>query len=334
LLLDEIGELSLAMQVKLLRALQEREVRRVGENRSRRIDVRVIAATHRHLAQDVEAGTFRQDLYYRLKVVELHVPPLRERREDLLPLARVLLKDAATRMKRKISGFAPETADRLLAYPWPGNVRELENTMERAVALARGLRVELEDLPEEIRNRPTMPTLAPGVVHSLADIEKSYILEVLHLNGGNQTLTARQLQIGSATLYRKLKSYASEHPPESSSEHPPESSSEHPPESSSEGAPAGVLLGAPVGVAPEAPAVVPKAPAVVPGAPAVVPRPSRSTCPSRPRGTRRRSRDPGPRSPLTRCKEAPAPARSRPLEPPVTQATGLLEPRGSSIRQA
>lgn len=214
LLLDEIGEISLGMQVKLLRALQEREIRRVGENRSRRVDARVIAATHRHLAQDVDAGTFRQDLYYRLKVVELHVPPLRERREDLLPLARVLLKDAAARMKRKISGLAPETADRLLAYPWPGNVRELENTMERAVALARGPRVELDDLPEEIRTRVVAPSIPPGVVRPLAAIEKEYILHLLGQNGGNQTLTARQLQIGSATLYRKLKSYASGQAPE------------------------------------------------------------------------------------------------------------------------
>ena len=139
------------MQVKLLRALQEREIRRVGENKSRQVDVRVVAATNRDLAHGVAGGAFRQDLYYRLKVVELHVPPLRERRDDILPLARVLLADAALRMKRKISGLAPRAADQLLRYEWPGNVRELENAMERAVALARGSRVELEDLPEEIR---------------------------------------------------------------------------------------------------------------------------------------------------------------------------------------
>ena len=153
LLLDEVGEVSPGMQVKLLRALQEREIRRVGENKSRRVDVRVVAATNRDLAHGVAGGTFRQDLYYRLKVVELHVPPLRERRDDVLPLARVLLADAALRMKRKISGLAPGAADQLLRYEWPGNVRELENAMERAVALARGSRVELEDLPEEIRQR-------------------------------------------------------------------------------------------------------------------------------------------------------------------------------------
>src|ERR1044071_3726243 len=117
------------MQVKLLRALQEREIRRVGENRNRRVDVRVLAATNRDLAHGVAGGTFRQDLYYRIKVVELHVPALRERRDDMLPLARVLLADAALRMKRKVSGVAPRAADQILRYEWPGNVRELENTM-------------------------------------------------------------------------------------------------------------------------------------------------------------------------------------------------------------
>jgi two-component system response regulator HydG len=206
LLLDEVGEVSPAMQVKLLRALQEREVRRVGENKSRRVDVRVVAATNRDLAHGVAGGAFRQDLYYRLKVVELHVPPLRDRRDDILPLARVLLADAALRMKRKISGLVPEAADQLLRYGWPGNVRELENAMERAVALARGSRVELEDLPEEIRRTLPRP-VASDVVRPLAAVEQEYILAALELNEGNQTRTAEQLQIGSATLYRKLKSY-------------------------------------------------------------------------------------------------------------------------------
>jgi two-component system, NtrC family, response regulator HydG len=207
LLLDEVGEVSPGMQVKLLRALQEREIRRVGENKSRRVDVRVVAATNRDLAHGVAGGAFRQDLYYRLKVVELHVPPLRERRDDLLPLARVLLADAAIRMKRKISGLAPGAVDQLLRYEWPGNVRELENAMERAVALARGSRVELEDLPEEIRRAFPKPVATSGAVRPLDEIEKEYILAALELNGGNQTHTAEQLRIASATLYRKLKSY-------------------------------------------------------------------------------------------------------------------------------
>jgi DNA-binding NtrC family response regulator/predicted hydrocarbon binding protein len=207
LLLDEVGEVSPGMQVKLLRALQEREIRRVGENKSRKVDVRVLAATNRDLAHGVASGEFRQDLYYRLKVVELRVPPLRGRRDDVLPLARVLLADAALRMKRKITGLAPDAADQLLRYEWPGNVRELENAMERAVALARGARVQLEDLPDEIRQSGPRPVATRGKVQPLETIEKEYILAAMELNDGNQTHTAKQLRIGSATLYRKLKSY-------------------------------------------------------------------------------------------------------------------------------
>ncbi|MFH2010265.1 MAG: sigma-54-dependent Fis family transcriptional regulator [bacterium] len=207
LLLDEIGEVSPGMQVKLLRVLQESEIRRVGENRSRTVNVRVLAATNRDLARGVAEGTFRQDLYYRLKVVELHVPPLRDRRDDILPLARVLLVDAALRMARKISSLAPGAADQLLRYEWPGNVRELENAMERAVALALGSRVELEDLPEEIRQAFPKPVVSGAVVQSLLEVEKEYILAVLERNGGNQTRSAEQLGIGSATMYRKLKKY-------------------------------------------------------------------------------------------------------------------------------
>jgi DNA-binding NtrC family response regulator len=207
LLLDEVGDVSSAMQVKLLRALQEGEIRRVGENKSRKVDVRILAATNRDLAQGVSGGAFRQDLYYRLKVVELKFPSLRERREDILPLARVLLACAAVRMGRKISGISPSAADQLLRYGWPGNVRELENAMERAVALARGKRVELDDLPEEIRRAIPRPEATNGAVRPLDEIEKDYILAALEANEGNHTHTARQLGIGSATLYRRLKSY-------------------------------------------------------------------------------------------------------------------------------
>ncbi len=207
LLLDEVGEVSPGMQVKLLRTLQEREIRRVGENKSRRVDVRVVAVTNRDLAHDVVGGAFRQDLYYRLKVVELHVPPLRARKDDILPLARVLLADAAQRMRRKVTGLAPAAADQLLRYEWPGNVRELENAMERAVALARGARVEREDLPEEVRQAFPAPAASGGGVRPLDEVEKEYIVAALALNGGNQSRTAIQLQVAPATLYRKLKSY-------------------------------------------------------------------------------------------------------------------------------
>jgi two-component system response regulator HydG len=206
LFLDEVAEISAGMQVKLLRVLQEREIRRVGENTTRSVDVRIVAATHRDLSEAIAAGAFRQDLYYRLKVVELRVPALRERRDDLLPLARVLLVEAAARMKRKVATLAPKAADQLLHYEWPGNVRELENAMERAVALSPGNRVELEDLPEEVRH--ALPRhVGTRTVRPLEEIEREYILAALERNDGNQTVTATQLRIGAATLYRKLKKY-------------------------------------------------------------------------------------------------------------------------------
>lgn len=207
LLLDEVGEVSPGMQVKLLRALQEREIRRVGENKTRRVDVRVLAATNRDLLRGVAGGTLREDLYYRLKVVELRVPPLRERRDDILPLARILLEDVAQRMKRNVTNFGPGVADQLLRYPWPGNVRELENAMARAVALAEGSCVELEDLPEEVRSPPSSAAAPLGTVRPLEVVEREYILAALEANAGNRTRTAEQLNIGSATLYRKLKEY-------------------------------------------------------------------------------------------------------------------------------
>lgn len=207
LLLDEIGEVSASMQVKLLRVLQEREVRRVGENKVRSVDVRILAATNRDLSYEIAEGNFRQDLYYRLKVVELSVPPLRERRDDILPLARVLLAEAAMRMSRDCSSFAPNVADQLLRYDWPGNVRELQNAMERAAALARGDRAELEDLPEEVRSAPGKARVSGSAVLPLREVEKEHILAALDRFGGNQRLTAQQLGIGSATLYRRLKQY-------------------------------------------------------------------------------------------------------------------------------
>ncbi|HWE40554.1 MAG TPA: sigma 54-interacting transcriptional regulator [Isosphaeraceae bacterium] len=206
LLLDEVGEVPSAMQVKLLRALQEREVRRVGENRPRPIDVRVVAATNRDLAADVASGRFRQDLYYRLKVVELIVPPLRQRREDILPLAEEFLMLAARRLRRPSPTLSPEAADCLLRYPWPGNVRELENAVERAVAMTVGDTVEPDDLPEDLC-RPTRVVVEPAPLRPLEDVERDHILATLEALGGNQTRAAAQLGIGTATLYRKLKKY-------------------------------------------------------------------------------------------------------------------------------
>jgi two-component system response regulator HydG len=206
LFLDEVGEIPLAMQVKLLRALQEREVRRVGENRNRTVNVRIVAATNKDLVTEVAAKRFREDLYYRLKVVELAVPALRERREDILPLARLLLAEASLHMKRSVNGLSAAAADQLLGYPWPGNVRELANVMERAVAVAKRNRIDLEDLPPEVRLAVAPPS-SGGTVRHLRDIEKDYILAILETKKGNRTQAAIQLGIGVATLHRKLKAY-------------------------------------------------------------------------------------------------------------------------------
>ncbi|HLL54239.1 MAG TPA: sigma-54-dependent Fis family transcriptional regulator [Myxococcaceae bacterium] len=209
LFLDEVGEVPMPMQAKLLRVLQEREVRRVGENKSRSVDVRVVAATNRDLGAEVVAGRFRQDLYYRLRVIELKLPPLRERKDDILPLARNFLTDLAKRIGSKVSGFSPGAANQLLRYAWPGNVRELENAVERAVVLASGSRITEEDLPEEV-SAAVPVSYHPGDVRSLGEMERDYILAVLHATGGNKAKAAAQLKIGTATLFRKLKQYGEE----------------------------------------------------------------------------------------------------------------------------
>lgn len=212
LFLDEVGDVPLAMQVKLLRALQEREIRRVGENRSRPVDVRIVAATNRDLTGDVASKKFRQDLYYRLKVIEIRVPPLRERLQDILPLARLFLTEAAADMKRNVNSFSPEVVDRLLHYDWPGNVRELKNAVERGVALARGSRVEFDNLPREIRQASHAPA-AHGFLRSLRDVERAHILATLDAHGGNRARAAEALEIGIATLNRKLKMFKRMAPP-------------------------------------------------------------------------------------------------------------------------
>jgi len=208
LLLDEIGEVSPAMQVKLLRVLQEREVRRVGENKTRSVNVRLLAATNRDLSAEVNAGRFRQDLLYRLRVIEIKVPPLRERREDILPLARTFLKAAGEQTHRRNLRLSPQAAQQLVRYGWPGNVRELQNAVEHAVVLSSGDRIELEDLPEALTLAPPS-TLGPDDARTLDEVEREYIIWVLRAHGGNRAKAAQQLQIGTATLYRKLKQYES-----------------------------------------------------------------------------------------------------------------------------
>jgi len=204
--LDEIGEISAAMQVKILRVLQEKEIRRIGDNESRPVDFRVLSATNRNLAEEVAAGRFRQDLYYRLRVIELRIPPLREREQDILPLARTFLTESAQRSNRDITSFTPQAVQQLLSYDWPGNVRELQNVVEYAVALSTGTRIEAGDLPEELRTLIPKPSTT-GQIHSLEEVEKNYILSVLEAMDGNKTRAAEALNIGIATLYRKLNSY-------------------------------------------------------------------------------------------------------------------------------
>jgi transcriptional regulator with PAS, ATPase and Fis domain len=195
------------MQVKLLRVLQQREVRRLGENRSRPVDVRILAATNRDLGRDVALQHFREDLYYRLRVVELHIPPLRERPEDVRALLRSLLTAAADQVPCTVTGFTPLALDALLRYHWPGNVRELENAIERACVMAAGPLIDLADLPETIRHTPSL-VLPTAVVRPLLEVERDYILAALAANDGNREQTAKQLGISRATLFRKLYLFA------------------------------------------------------------------------------------------------------------------------------
>ena len=209
LLLDEVGEVPLPLQVKLLRALQEHEIRRVGENRQRKVTARVIAATNRDLAQDVKERRFRRDLFYRLNVVQLEIPPLRERPEDLRGLAASILLRVCGQLGRPITGYTPDAFEQILRYPWPGNIRELENAVERACVLATGELIEVSDLPDEVRHHHSL-VIASEHVRPLRDVEREYILAALERNHGNRTLTAEQLEIGPATLFRKLKGYSNQ----------------------------------------------------------------------------------------------------------------------------
>jgi two-component system response regulator HydG len=210
LFLDEISEMSQAMQVKLLRVLQERELTRVGGEDPIRVDVRVIAATNRDLLQDMEAGRFREDLYYRLNVVNLHIPPLRQRREDIPLLAQHFLTRFSEKNRKSFKGITPQAMDRLLKYDWPGNVRELMNAVERGVVLGRSEYLDVEDLPllvDELGKQRSVSPLQGDL--SLEEVEKSTILKALESTGGNKSEAARRLGITRKTLTAKLKKYAS-----------------------------------------------------------------------------------------------------------------------------
>jgi DNA-binding NtrC family response regulator len=210
LFLDEIGDTSAALQVKLLRALQEGEIRRVGSTKAIQTDARVIAATNRNLEAEVKAGRFREDLYYRLSVITLNVPPLRDRREDLPLLARHFLRRSCDETGKRVS-LSGEVLDVLRAYAWSGNVRELENSIEHAVLHSRGQIITVEDLPARIRApQEATPSLAEKLyadLPSLEELERRYLLHVLEAVSGNRTRAAEVLQIDRRTLYRMAERF-------------------------------------------------------------------------------------------------------------------------------
>jgi two-component system response regulator HydG len=213
LFLDEIGEMPLEMQPKLLRALEERSVRPIGGTQNVSFDTRIIAATNRDLETDVEDGRFREDLFYRIDVVRIHVPPLRSRGNDVLLLAQHFLERVASRAGKAVTGFTGAAAQRLLEYDWPGNVRELQNFIERAVTLTRFEEITVDDLPKKIRNYHASQMVIvgddPEQLMSLEELERRYIQRVLKAVTGNKTQAARVLGLDRRTLYRKLKRYGS-----------------------------------------------------------------------------------------------------------------------------
>ena len=215
LFLDEIGEMPLPLQAKLLRALQEGEVQRVGSDAPLTVDVRVLAATNRDLREEVARRRFREDLYFRLNVISLEVPPLRDRGEDIPVLAAHFLERFAGRNRKSIRGFSPQAVDSLLRYAWPGNVRELENAVERAVILCNGDLITRRELPAAITEAASPEEASSAAVGALAglpldELERRAIGETLRCTGDNKSEAARQLGITRATLHNKLRKYGME----------------------------------------------------------------------------------------------------------------------------
>ena len=212
LLLDEIGEMPLALQPKLLRALQERAVRPVGGDGEVPFDVRIVTATNRDLETAVEEGRFREDLYFRINVINVETPPLRSRGNDILLLAQHFVDRLAARQRKRVTGISSAAAGRLLTYTWPGNVRELQNCVERAVAVTAFEQITVDDLPEKIRDYRRSHVLVssddPAELVPLEEVERRYILRVLEAVDGNKTVAARVLGLDRKTLYRKLGSFA------------------------------------------------------------------------------------------------------------------------------
>jgi two-component system response regulator PilR (NtrC family) len=218
LFMDEIGNMSVTMQVKLYRVLQEGKVRPVGSTEEADVDVRVITATNKNLEQEIATGRFREDLFYRLSVIPIHLPPLRERREDIPLLAREFLERFSKSMNKQIDGIEPEAMRRLEVYDWPGNVRELENTIERAVALENSRRITVEALPDRIRNfyqealpHPSLngngivlPPEGLNLEEHIGKVERSFLLAALERSGGVRTRAAELLNM----TYRSFRHYA------------------------------------------------------------------------------------------------------------------------------
>jgi two-component system response regulator HydG len=204
--LDEIGEMSLPTQTKILRVLQEREFESVGGTKTIKVDVRIIAATNKDLEEEVRKGRFREDLYYRINVVPITIPPLRERREDIPLLAGHFLQIYGEKNRKVIRGFEPGVMDAFIHYSWPGNVREIENIVERTVIMSRGDTIRLADLPPAIAGLQQEGDQRPSPT-SLRDVEREAIVKVLHLTGGNRTRAAAILGITRKTLQNKIKEY-------------------------------------------------------------------------------------------------------------------------------
>jgi DNA-binding NtrC family response regulator len=207
--LDEIGEMPLDMQVKLLRVLQQRSLRPVGGDEEMPFSARVVCATNRDLETEVEEGRFRQDLFYRVNVVTIEVPPLRSRGSDVLMLAHHFLKRIADRTGKDVSSISPDASRKLLDYDWPGNVRELENGMERAVAMARMSEIQVDDLPAKIRDHHSTRLVIegddPSELVTMSEMERRYVRRVLDACGGNKTQAAKVLGIDRRSLYRRLE---------------------------------------------------------------------------------------------------------------------------------
>lgn len=210
LFLDEVGDMSHKVQVDLLRVLEEKACYRLGGDRKIHTDVRIIAATNKDLKKSIKERTFREDLYYRLNVVGIQLPPLRQRGDDILLLAEYFLKKYCMNMNRKKEGFAPEVIETFLRYKWPGNIRELENAIERAIVVGKGPLVQLQDMPFASGDQEKPPE--KKVTMSLREAEKKHILQVLDETGWNVTRSARLLEVDRTTLHNKIKSYGLSRP--------------------------------------------------------------------------------------------------------------------------